>query len=592
VCDYDWAEKAGYTVLRPERENVPGQPRIGHCPGLSLADPKYRNETKRQLQRLIRENGLRHIKYDGFLALERHAHHDLSPGDDSVEPLAEHSLELLQASKEANPQLVTEPTCMNSIYNYISPWILKYSDTVWANGEDCVVGIGPAPDYRESHTNAREFMIFQSLDQVWLPQNAIHYFDIVHVDAAEGFPNHAATAFGRGRFFLSTYVNPKLMNDEDWRIYAGLLRWARQNADILRNTTVVPSRVELGEPYVYAHWLGQRGIVAVRNPSNESKHFALDLGKAGAPSELADAVCYTQYPYRRGIAAGLNRGSQVPLRLAPWEMLFLEIVPRNQLREAVALGARWYRATDGTMSLAPDRAVESVRVLEPGGAERTFPVARRPAEDLAGSILSRTVREVPKKDWLAAKSRTLPLFPFKYPADFTAETLARTKETEWKGVSWQNVPTVAFELECSVTVPPQASSGKVLLLVEFPGRSHLPSRCTASIDGRPVSLEERTSAEHIGYYNWTGRLGPFESEWCWYLANVDRGSHRVKFQGMAGHSKPRLGLWAWADHDLDGNTQPVSVRCGEPAMPQYRDRIERQGECLLPPGPAHFQGIK
>jgi hypothetical protein len=53
---------------------------------------------------------------------------------------------------------------------------------VWANGEDCVVGIGPAPDYRESHTNAREFMVFQSLDQVWLPQNAIHYFDIIHVD--------------------------------------------------------------------------------------------------------------------------------------------------------------------------------------------------------------------------------------------------------------------------------------------------------------------------------------------------------------------------------------------------------------------------
>ncbi|MGO8750168.1 MAG: hypothetical protein ACLQNE_29835 [Thermoguttaceae bacterium] len=60
--------------------------------------------------------------------------------------------------------------------------ILKYADTVWANGEDCVVGIGPAPDYRESHTNAREFMVFQSLDQVWLPQNAIHYFDIIHVD--------------------------------------------------------------------------------------------------------------------------------------------------------------------------------------------------------------------------------------------------------------------------------------------------------------------------------------------------------------------------------------------------------------------------
>jgi hypothetical protein len=174
-----------------------------------------------------------------------------------VEPLAAYSLELLQASKEANPHLVTEPTYLNSIANYISPWILQYSDTVWANAEDCVVGIGP-PDYRESHTNAREFMVFKSLEQVWLPQDAVHHFDIVHVDEREGFPNHAAMAFGRGRFFLSTYVNPKLMNDEDWRIYAGLLRWARQNADLLRHTVVIASRVELGEPYLYAHWLGAR----------------------------------------------------------------------------------------------------------------------------------------------------------------------------------------------------------------------------------------------------------------------------------------------------------------------------------------------
>ncbi len=237
VCDYDWAEKNGYVVLRADRDNPSGQLPVSNKPGLSLADPKYRTETTEQLKKLIRENSLGHIKYDGFWAIEHRSHNNLLPGDDSVEPLAAYSLELLQASKEANPNLVTEPTYLNSIANYISPWILKYSDTVWGNAEDCVVGIGPAPDYRESHTNAREYMIFKSLDQVWLPQNALQYFDIIHVDDSEGFPNHAAMAFGRGRFFISTYLNPKLMTNEDWRIYAGLLSWARKNSDILRNTS-------------------------------------------------------------------------------------------------------------------------------------------------------------------------------------------------------------------------------------------------------------------------------------------------------------------------------------------------------------------
>lgn len=582
VCDYEWAERAGYVVLRPERENLPGQPRVFGSPGVSLADPQYREQTKQQLQRLIRENGLAHIKYDGFWALERHAHHDMPAGEDSVEPLAAYSLELLNASKEANPRLVTEPTYMNSIVNYISPWILKYSDTVWANGEDCVVGIGPAPDYRESHTNAREHMIFQALEQVWLPQNAVHYFDIVHVDDAPGFANHAAMAFGRGRFFVSTYLNPKLMNAEDWRVYAGLLGWARRNADLLRNTVVVPSRVELGEPYAYGHWLGRRGIVAVRNPANAGQRFVLDLGKTGAPADLADAVCYTQYPYRRGITTGLTGKSQVTIELAPWEVLFLEIVTRSELREAVAVGGRWYREADGTMSIAPDCGAKSVLLLEPGKAERHWPVAPRPVEGLAGKLIARSVSQAPKSEWLAGKPRTLPLFPFKYPADPTAETLAKVKQAEWKNIQWKPAPTSEFELECSVSVPRGASSGRVMLLVEFPGRAPRPSRCSVRVDGRPAGLEERSSAEHIGYYNWTGSLRPVESEWSWYVCDVGSGSHRVKFRGAAGDLKPRLGLWAWTDQDLSTGAR-TDVRCTEPAMPQYRDRIERRGICLVAP---------
>src|SRR5208283_1100217 len=99
----------------------------------------------------------------------------------------------------------------------------------------------------------------------------------------------------------------------------------------------------------------------------------------------------------------------------------------------------------------------------------------------------------------------------------TAETLSRLRETEWKSVTWKEVPTVEFEVECSVSIPREASSGRVLLLIEFPGRTPCPSRCDAWVDGQPVRLEERTSAEHIGYFNWTGALHPFESEWCWYL---------------------------------------------------------------------------
>ena len=568
VCDYEWAEKNGYVVLRPK----------GAKPGVSLADPRYRHQTQAALRKLIRENKLAHIKYDGFLAEEDRPHHGLLPGIDSVEPLAEYSLELLHASKQENPDLITEPTYMNSFVNYISPWILMYSDTIWGNaGGDLPPGMTPAPDYREAATTAREWYIFSSLNEVWAPQNALHYFDIVHVDAREGFPNHAAMAFGRGRFFVSTYVNPKIMNAEDWRIYAGMLKWARANAGILRHTLVIPSDVAAGEPYIYAHWDGKRGILAVRNPSNESKTFTVDLARAGAPRDLAEAVCYAQYPCRTGISEGLSGASTFPLSLDPWELVFLEIVPRAALREVVAMGGRWKPGANGTMSVIPDRGVAKVRVLEPGGRERSVAVKARNVERPAGNILSQSVRPVSKEEWLTDAEFRLPEFTFHYPAEFGSEEIRKLEA----GRKQKKFPTAAFELECEVSIP-AASRGQVLFLVQFPGRQYCPSTCSAWMDGAQVDTEPRPSSVRYGYYmgnrsnDWKATL-PLEGEWCWYIAAAPVGRHQLRFSGKAGHASPRLGVWVWAEHDLEHQAISVPVSCGEPAMPQYRAGVERDG---------------
>jgi hypothetical protein len=69
----------------------------------------------------------------------------------------------------------------------------------------------------------------------------------------------------------------------------------------------------------------------------------------------------------------------------------------------------------------------------------------------------------------------------------------------------------------------------------------------------------------------------------WYLCSIAAGSHRVKFSGTAGHPNPRLGLWLGADQDLADRTLLASFRCSDPARPPYRDRLERQGICLMLP---------
>jgi hypothetical protein len=143
VIDYAWARQNGYAVLEDK--------------AISLGDPKYREAAKEQLARLVKENQLGHMKFDGFIARETAAHDDLLPGDDSVEPLAEASLELITAAKEADPALFTEPTYLNSWANYISPWIIKYADSVWGNsGGRLSAGAGAGAGLpRSPHHGAR-----------------------------------------------------------------------------------------------------------------------------------------------------------------------------------------------------------------------------------------------------------------------------------------------------------------------------------------------------------------------------------------------------------------------------------------------------
>jgi hypothetical protein len=425
--------------------------------------------------------------------------------------------------------------------------------------------------FREAHTTSREFVIFSNLNKIWLPQNALQAFDIVHCDDTEGFANHAAMAFGRGRFFVPTYANPKLMNEDDWRIYAGLLRWARANQEVLRNTVVLPSRVELGEPYVYAHWLGSRGILAVRNPSNESKDIRIDLKKAGAPRQLSGAVCYTQYPYRKGIATDLNGASTVALLLAPWELVFLEIVPLAELREPIAIGARWFGGSGETMSIVPDRGADRVRVLQPGGKEQVVSTRPRPRAEIRGEVLASGLRELPEAEWVA-QAKT-------YNCFLEGTPLVRCPATPSVG---QRVPSVAFDVECSISIPTDAAKGKLLLLVEFGAANHWPSRCAAVVNGNERLLEERNSAGHL-WYREAARapaLSPYLSQWSWYICEVPAGTSRVRFTGAAGDPKCRIGLWAWSESVLGGMASPVAVKVSEPAMPQYQPELERDGVCL------------
>ena len=59
---------------------------------------------------------------------------------------------------------------------------------------------------------------------------------------------------------------------------------------------------------------------------------------------------------------GVTSTSTIALDLAPWELVFLEIVPRPELAEPVAMGARWNRDSNGSMKVSSEGS-SSIRIL-------------------------------------------------------------------------------------------------------------------------------------------------------------------------------------------------------------------------------------
>ena len=196
----------------------------------------------------------------------------------------------------------------------------------------------------------------------------------------------------------------------------------------------------------------------------------------------------------------------------------------------------------------------------PSGQSQVFPVSGTAAGVPSGKVLSQAVKPLPKTEWL---------------------------EVQGKAQS-----SVGFDVECSVTIPPDAARGKVLLLVQFP-HPFAPSQCTATVNGAKATLEEKSSsADKIGaacgvhYFDpksyWAGAI-PYATEWTWYICEVKPGESQVRFTGCAGREDARIGLWVWSDRDCADGQMQLSQTCTRPEMPQYQEWLDRAGICVIKP---------
>jgi hypothetical protein len=324
ALDPQWAKEQGYETF------VSGGTRV-----LCLAGKRYQSETKKAIVDLVSRYNANHVFLDGYLFECPASDHGHEPGILSAEPVCDGLLDIIAALRKASPEGWLAATCFT--WNASPWWCFHVNSVIGCYGDDAPYGRVPSPVYRESYTSARDYFNLQGAYWLSTPIAAQESFGIIH-QSKDPLLNDAVTDMLRGNMEQHCAINPIYMNDVRWRQFASLLKWARQNVKILQTTEpLLPRSWQDGkcprvtndarmprEPYGYAHWHDNHGLVLLRNPWIEPQTYpvrlAIDPHAASGATKLS---AVSIYPEARVYGTDLKPGDILNVPLAPYETVVL-----------------------------------------------------------------------------------------------------------------------------------------------------------------------------------------------------------------------------------------------------------------------------
>ena len=295
--------------------------------GFELSGPKYYRRFHDVCVDMIRTYGVNQFKFDGT----GNASH-VFPGslfDSDFDAM----LALIADLRGRKPDLFVNLTTGT----YPSPFFLRSCDSIWRGGEDHdFAGVGT---WRQQWITYRDADTYAGIVQKGplFPLNALMLHGLIYAkharnldaDPAGDFTSEVRAYFGTGTGLQEMYLTPALLTPGNWSVLAESARWARSRAPTLADTHWIGGDPARLEPYGHAAWEPGRGILCLRNPSDQPQAFALEIGEAlelpdHAPQHFMLRRAFTTDRPRPQFEAGVDQAVEIPL--APFEVLTLETV--------------------------------------------------------------------------------------------------------------------------------------------------------------------------------------------------------------------------------------------------------------------------
>ena len=329
----DWMQQHGYEVTA---NNM-----------LCVGGTNYHDLLKRRNLDLIREHGVGYFKWDGVqfaCSAEGHGH---PIGLASRRAVLDNVIDLSRTMRAANPDIFLNITSGT----WMSPWWLTIANQIWMQGYDYGYADVPSLTDRDAAMTYRDHVLYDDFatQDCWFPLSNLMTHGIIkgylerlggEVDPLDKFTDDVVLYFARGVSMWELYVSPNLLTDGEFKAIAETVAWAKDRFDILQHTVMVGGDPAKGEAYGYAHYLGDRGIIAVRNPGAARATMRVVLDPAQGLAEDAKDLAVTRtYPWRGGLGELHAAGDTLTFTLDPFQTVVWEILPVREATEPLLGGA-------------------------------------------------------------------------------------------------------------------------------------------------------------------------------------------------------------------------------------------------------------
>ena len=299
--------------------------------GYALSGPKYFNRFEQICLEMVDKYHVNQFKFDGTGNADR-----VFPGS-VFDSDFDAAIYLIERLRKEEPELFVNLTTGTTA----SPFWVFYADSIWRGGEDHdFSGVG---DFRQRWITYRDAQTYKNivLKGPLFPLNSLMLDGIIYAkqakdlatDPGNDFADEVHSFFGSGTQLQEMYITPALLTKANWDTLAEGARWSRAHSETLKDSHWIGGDPDKLEVYGWAAWSPKAGIVTLRNPSKEARHYSLNLAQMlelrshSVTTYKVHSTWSDAKDWQRGTSRTIQSDKPFEIELEPFEVLTLEADP-------------------------------------------------------------------------------------------------------------------------------------------------------------------------------------------------------------------------------------------------------------------------